>query len=199
MGCTLVQKLLKICSWLWCWKTNTLKEHKSQETSFYEFLFIWKLIKHIPIWNRYPKRLLMKPKVILLKPSWINQWNFVVVEILHTSPLEITITTYDTLRWIRTSLHSEVIFLCNWKHLSTHRRFDQQLEDPSLGDKQTFCHLNENTFCALHWKRLAPVGLSLSTWFWPLTLGEALRSRPCPNLSLLALPTKTRILCLDSL
>jgi hypothetical protein len=32
-------------------KTNTLKEHKSQETSFYEFLFIWKLIKHIPIWN----------------------------------------------------------------------------------------------------------------------------------------------------
>jgi hypothetical protein len=121
MGCTLVQKLLKICSWLWCWKKKTLKEHKSQKTSFYEFLFIWKLIKHIPIWNRYPKRLLMKPKVILLKPSWINHWNFVVVEILHTSHLEITITTYDTLRWIRTSLHSEVVFLCKWKHLSTQK------------------------------------------------------------------------------
>ncbi len=49
-------------------KKKTLKEHKSQKTSFYEFLFIWKLTKHIPIWNRYPKKLLMKPKVILLKP-----------------------------------------------------------------------------------------------------------------------------------
>jgi len=49
-------------------KENTLKEHKSQKTSFYEFLFIWKSIKHIPIWKRYPKRLLMKPKLILLKP-----------------------------------------------------------------------------------------------------------------------------------
>jgi hypothetical protein len=46
----------------------------------------------------------MKPKVILLKPSWINHWNFVVVEILHTSHLEITIRTYDTLRWIHTSI-----------------------------------------------------------------------------------------------
>jgi len=63
-------------------KINTLKEYlyKSQKTSFYKFLFIWKLIKHIPIWNCYPKRLLMKPKVILLKPSWINHchWKFVV-------------------------------------------------------------------------------------------------------------------------
>ncbi len=39
MECKLVEKALKIYSWIWHWKAKTLKEHKFEERSFNAFSF----------------------------------------------------------------------------------------------------------------------------------------------------------------
>ncbi len=39
MECKLVEKALKVYSWIWHWKAKTLKEHKFEERSFYASLF----------------------------------------------------------------------------------------------------------------------------------------------------------------